>query len=288
MKTRVIAFANQKGGVGKTTTSLNVGACLADKGEKVLLIDLDPQAHLTSGLGINPSDLKMTIYDVLLDAKKGTRRAVIPTGYNNLDIVPSHINLSSAEIEMVPFYSREFVLKKAFEEITDEYDFILIDCPPSLSLLTVNALTAARELIIPVQAHHFALDGMEKMIDMVNIIKEEMNDELHLIGIVLTQVDTRTNVFQEVIARLRGNQYLSDKLYDTFIRVNIKLVEAARRGVPVIHYNKTCLGAMAYRELTEEILKIPDVAPEKLSGEEAEEEPVEVLEGDQKGILWRR
>lgn len=256
MSARIIAFANQKGGVGKTTTTLNVGACLADAGKKVLFVDLDPQANLTSGIGINSHNLEVSIYNVLLDAKKGIKRGIISTSYKNIDIVPSHINLSSAEIEMVPLYGREFVLKKAMEEVINDYDFTLIDCPPSLSLLTVNALTTAKDIIIPVQAHHFALDGLEKLLDMVNIIKEEMNEDLQIRGVVLTLVDTRTNVFQEVIERLKNNPEIKDKIYNTFIRVNIKLVEAAKNGIPVIYYDKSCHGSEAYKELTKEILKV--------------------------------
>ncbi|MDP8263124.1 MAG: AAA family ATPase [Candidatus Ancaeobacter aquaticus] len=255
MEARIIAISNQKGGVGKTTTTLNVGACLADIGKKVLFIDLDPQANLTTGIGIDPNNVDISIYDVLLNAKKGIKRAIVQTNYKNLDIVRGHINLSSAEIEMVPLYGREFVLKKAVEKIINEYDFILIDCPPSLSLLTVNGLITAKELIIPVQAHHFSLDGLEKLLDVVTIIKEEMNEELQLAGVFLTLVDTRTSVFQQVWGKLKNNQRISDKVLKTFIRVNIKLVEAANEGIPIIYYNSTCHGAIAYRELTKEILE---------------------------------
>lgn len=257
MDTRIIAFANQKGGVGKTTTALNVGACLAEKDKRVLFIDMDPQANLTSGIGVDPGKIELSMYDVLLNAKKGIKRVIIPTRYKNLSIAPSHINLSSAEIEMVPLYGREFVLKKAIEKdkISDEYDFILIDCPPSLSLLTVNGLTTANELIIPMQAHHFALVGLTKLLEMVSIIKEEMNDKLEIIGVLLTMVDTRTNVAKEVQDRLREIPEVKDKIFNTIIGVNIKLVEAVKKGVPIIYYRSSSHGALAYQELTEEILR---------------------------------
>ena len=193
MSCRVIAIANQKGGSGKTTTAINVSACLGELGKRVLAIDMDPQFNLTSGFGVNPEELGESIYDVLVAPKKGIKRIIRSTKFKRLDVAPSHIDLSSAEIEMVPVYGREFVLKKALSDVKEEYDFIIIDCPPSLSLLTVNGLTSAEELIIPVQSHHFALVGLEKLMDMFDIVKDEMNEAIRLLGVVVTMFDSRTN-----------------------------------------------------------------------------------------------
>ncbi len=252
---KVIAIANQKGGCGKTTTAINVSACLGKLGKRVLAIDMDPQANLTSGLGINSEELNESIYNVLIEPKKGIKRIIHSTRFKGIDVAPSHINLAGAEIEMVPLYGREFVLKKALENIKDDYDFILIDCPPSLSLLTVNALTSASELIIPVQAHHFALGGLTKLMDMFDIVKEEMNEGISLLGVVVTMFDSRANVSKDALDILKKDKQVSGKLFKSIIRMNIKLVESGKEGAPIIYYDKDCHGATAYMSLTREVIQ---------------------------------
>lgn len=249
---RVIAIGNQKGGVGKSVTAVNLGACLGKAGKKVLLVDIDPQANLTKSLGVH--DYKLSIYNALLNPKVGIRDVIIQTKFRNLDLVPSHIDLSSADIEMVPLYGREFLLRKKLKEVTPDYDFIIIDCPPSLSLLAVNALIAATEVLVPVQAHHFALEGLSKLLDVFDIIKDEMNEDLKFLGVVVTMYDSRTNISKEAVERLQKDKRLKNRIFKTMIRMNIRLAESGKKGVPVIYYNKGCHGSLAYTELAQEIL----------------------------------
>lgn len=254
-KCRLIAVGNQKGGVGKTVTTLNIGACLAHFGKKVLLIDMDPQANLTKSAGLN--DYKNSVYNLLLSNEANAQNVIYPTRFKNLHIIPSHIDLSSAEIEMVPLYGREFLLKKKLADIVHDYDFIIIDCPPSLSLLMVNALTTAKELLIPVQAHHFALEGLSKLMDIFDIIKGEMNEDLNLLGVVVTMFDPRTRISKDAVDTLKQNPRIKDKLFKTIVHTNVKLVESGKKGMPIIYYRKNCHGSKAYMALAKEILSKP-------------------------------
>src|SRR5579862_7775465 len=234
---RAIAIMNQKGGVGKTTTALNLGAALAQRGKKVLLIDLDPQANLTLGLGRRAADLSQSVYELLTDQKADAMKYVVETAWEGLHLVPSHIDLSGAEIEMVPMIGRETRLSKALESAREHYDYILIDCLPSLSLLTVNAMAAASEVFVPLQAHPFALEGLGKLFEVVGMIREAMNPALRVSGVLVTMFDGRTNVSKDVLETLRRDERLREHIFSTTIRVNIRVAESQKEGVPVIVYD---------------------------------------------------
>lgn len=247
---RVIAIINQKGGSGKTTTAVNLGAYLARLSKTVLLIDLDPQANSTIHLGLKPHEVEMSIYDIMMD-EKSFSDIVLDTEVENLSIAPANINLSGAEIELAGIVGREMVLKDAVEEIKNGYDYILIDCPPSLGLLTVNALTIAKELIIPVQTEFFALEGMGKLFQTVEVVKKRLNRDLKITGIIPTMFDTRTNMSREVIEKIR--EYFGDRVYKTMIRKNVRLAEASSHGKPIVLYDSHSTGAQDYEALSKEV-----------------------------------
>jgi chromosome partitioning protein len=247
---RVIAVINQKGGSGKTTTAVNLGAYLARLGKTVLLIDLDPQANSTIHLGLKPHEVEMSIYDIMMD-EKSFSDIVLGTEIENLYIAPANINLSGVEIELAGIVGREMVLKDAVEEIKNDYDYILIDCPPSLGLLTVNALTMAKELIIPVQTEFFALEGMGKLFQTVEVVKKRLNRDLKITGIVPTMFDTRTNMSREVIEKIR--EYFGGRVYKTMIRKNVRLAEASSHGKPIVLYDPHSTGAQDYEALSKEV-----------------------------------
>jgi chromosome partitioning protein len=254
MPCRTIAIMNQKGGVGKTTTTLNLGAALAEAGKRVMLVDLDPQANLTQGLGVEVSGLQQSTYDALTNPDSDINTIVQATKWDRLDIAPSHIDLSGAEIEMVTMYGREGRLASSLRNVTLCYDYVLIDCLPSLSLLTINAMTASDEILVPMQAHPFALEGLGKLFDVFGLIHGHMNPRLKLGGVLVTMFDTRTNVSKEVVDRLRADPRTDSALFQTVVRQNIKIAESQSVGVPVIHYDPTCHGAVAYRELAQEVI----------------------------------
>lgn len=247
---RVIAIINQKGGSGKTTTAVNLGAYLARLSKTVLLIDLDPQANSTIHLGLKPHEVEMSIYDIMMD-EKSFSDIVLDTEVENLSIAPANINLSGVEIELAGIVGREMVLKDAVEEIKNGYDYILIDCPPSLGLLTVNALTIAKELIIPVQTEFFALEGMGKLFQTVEVVKKRLNRDLKITGIIPTMFDTRTNMSREVIEKIR--EYFGDRVYKTMIRKNVRLAEASSHGKPIVLYDSHSTGAQDYEALSQEV-----------------------------------
>ena len=255
MPVRIIAIMNQKGGVGKTTTAINLGAALAERGRRTLLVDLDPQANLTRGLGISHEevDVGKSIYDVMIDHKVELSQAARRTRWEHLDIVPSHIDLSGAEIEMVAMIGRELRLKRALGELPASYDYIIIDCLPSLSLITVNACAAATEVFVPMQAHPFALEGLGKLFEVLDLVKAEINPTLELTGVVVTMFDPRTNISREVMDKLSAHPRLGGKLFKTVVRQNIRIAESQGAGMPVIHFDKSCHGAEAYRALAAEV-----------------------------------
>ena len=249
---RIIAIANQKGGVGKTTTSVNLSACLAFLGKKVLLIDIDPQGNASSGLGVRKGDLESCIYDVLIN-DEDIKDVIQQTGVENLYVVPATISLAGAEIELVSTISREVRLKRAVQEIKSNFDFIIIDCPPSLGLLTINALTASDAIIIPVQCEYYALEGLSQLLSTIRLVQKHLNKELMIDGVLLTMLDARTNLGIQVIDEVK--RYFQDKVYRSIIPRNVRLSEAPSHGKPIILYDAKSRGAEIYLEFAREVIK---------------------------------
>lgn len=249
---KIIAVANQKGGVGKTTTSMNLAASLAALEKKVLLVDADPQANASSGLGVDSSQLDCSIYEVLV-GKADIREAVYTTDFENLDILPSHINLVGAEIELLNMQQRERVMAKMFAEIRGDYDFIIIDCSPSLGIITVNALTAADSVIIPVQCEYFALEGISKLLNTIKIVKTRMNPRLEIEGFLLTMYDSRLRLANQIYEEVK--RHFRELVFKTVIQRNVKLSEAPSHGVPAILYDADAAGSKAHLALAQEIIE---------------------------------
>lgn len=249
---RIIAITNQKGGVGKSTTAVNVSAYLSSYGYKTLLIDLDPQSNSTSGLGLNPADVKESIYEILIH-DRDPKGIILDTSYKNLRILPSSIQLAGAEVELVSSLKREFKLKEAIEKIEKDYDFILIDCPPALGLLTINALAAAKEVIIPIQCEYYALEGLGQLLSTIKLVKKNLNDKLKIKGAIMTMYDPRLKLAEQVIEEVKN--YFSDKVYKTVIPRNVRLSEAPSYGKPIMEYDPHCKGAEAYGNFTKEVIK---------------------------------
>lgn len=248
---RVIAVANQKGGVGKTTTTVNLAACLAENGKKVLLVDIDPQGNSTSGLGIDKRRCEKTVYDCLVGGETMDKVAV-KTPYDNLYVCPSNLSLSGAELELISVMGRENQLKNSIAPIISDYDYILIDTPPSLGLITINTLTAAGSVIIPIQCEFYALEGVSQLTDTIRRIKKALNPSVYIEGIVMTMYDARTNLAIQVVDEVK--RFFPGKVYKTIIPRNVRLSEAPGFGRPVIYYDKDSKGAEAYTELAEEIM----------------------------------
>ena len=249
---RIIAVANQKGGVGKTTTAINLSACLAEIGQKVLVIDMDPQGNTTSGYGIDKNQLSNTIYEMIIGECE-LEECLIKDIIENLSLLPSTVNLSGAEIELIGVDRREYILKDKVEQERDNYNFIIIDCPPSLSMLTVNAMTTADTVIVPIQCEYYALEGLSQLIHTINLVKQRLNPELEIEGVVFTMYDARTNLSLQVVENVKNN--LNQSIYKTIIPRNIRLAEAPSHGMPINLYDSKSTGAEAYRLLAQEVLR---------------------------------
>lgn len=271
---RIIAIANQKGGVGKTTTSINLAAALAEKGKRVLLIDTDPQGNATSGFGIEKNDLEYTIYELVLE-ECGIRDCIIEEVIPNVSIIPANVNLAAAEIELIGVDRKEFILKNEVDYVYDRYDYIIIDCPPSLNMLTINSMTTADSILVPIQCEYYALEGLSQLIHTVNLVKERLNPNLVMEGVVFTMFDSRTNLSTQVVENVKSN--LNGYIFETVIPRNIRLAEAPSYGMPIIKYDPKSTGSDAYMSLAEELLSKYEPCPKD------EEKPEEEKKDDKKG-----
>lgn len=251
---RMIAVANQKGGVGKTTTSINLSACLAEKGKKVLLVDIDSQGNTTSGLGLEKNELEKTIYEVLREEISVEDAIVeIEDCFGNLFLIPSNRNLAGAEIELITSENMQYILKEKLAPIKDQYDYIILDCPPALGMLTVNAMTASDSVLVPIQCEFYALDGLSQLIYTINLIQENLNPSLEIEGVVFTMYDARTNLSLQVVENVKDN--LNQNIYKTIIPRNVRLAEAPSHGLPINLYDKKSSGAEAYHLLADEVIE---------------------------------
>ena len=249
---RIIAIANQKGGVGKTTTAINLSACLAEAGKRVLMLDCDPQGNATSGLGVNKNTVELTSYDILI-GDASAEEAIIHTEYERLDVIASNINLSGAEIELIGIEQKEFILKKQIDKIKENYDFIIIDCPLSLNMLTVNAMTTADTVLVPIQCEYYALEGLSQLIHTINLVNQRLNPRLKMEGVVFTMYDARTNLSLQVVENVKAT--LRQTIYKTIIPRNVRLAEAPSHGMPINVYDSRSAGAESYRLLAEEVIE---------------------------------
>ncbi|GBG06591.1 sporulation initiation inhibitor Soj [Paenibacillus sp. MY03] len=254
---KIIAIANQKGGVGKTTTSVNLSACLASLGKKVLLVDIDPQGNTTSGLGINKADVSNCIYDVLIN-EVHPKDAMVETSVPGLTVIPATIQLAGAEIELVPTISRELRLKKSLHMVKNDFDYVIIDCPPSLGILTINSLTAADSVLIPIQCEYYALEGLSQLLNTVRLVQKHLNTSLQIEGVLLTMLDARTNLGIQVIEEVK--KYFQQKVYQTIIPRNVRLSEAPSHGQAIITYDPRSKGAEVYLELAKEVVMYEQAA----------------------------
>ncbi|NBK90613.1 ParA family protein [bacterium 1XD21-13] len=248
---RVIAIANQKGGVGKTTTAINLSAALAEKNKQVLLIDLDPQGNATSGVGMDKTQLENTVYDLIL-GEISIQECIEYTEFENFYMIPSNVDLAAAEIELIGIPQKEFIIRKEVEKIKDKFDFVVIDCPPSLNLLTINAMTTADTVLVPIQCEYYALEGLSQLIHTINLVRERLNPYLDIEGIVFTMFDARTNLSLQVVENVRAN--VKQRVYATIIPRNVRLAEAPSHGYPITIYDSKSAGAESYRSLAEEVI----------------------------------
>jgi chromosome partitioning protein len=253
---KAIAIFNQKGGVGKTNTNINLAACLAMKGKKVLILDIDPQGNTTSGIGVSKRNLKNTVYNILIDKNYDPRKAIMHTSTENLDLIPASVDLAGAEVELVQIEEREKTLKIGLDKVRDDYDYIFIDCPPSLGLLTINSLTAVDSVLIPIQCEFYALEGVSQLVSTIELVKKSLNPKLEIQGVVLSMFDGRTNLSIAVVQEVK--KYFGDKVYSTVIPRNVRLAEAPSFGLPIIKYDPKSRGAEAYRDFADEFLELEE------------------------------
>ena len=248
---RVIAVANQKGGVGKSTTAINLSACLAEKGKKVLAIDIDPQGNTTSGLGVDKNNVENTLYELLLGEAEA-KDTIVKDVVENVDLIPSNVNLSGAEIELIGVENKEYIIRNEMEKVKERYDFVIIDCPPALSMLTINAMTTADSVLVPIQCEYYALEGLSQLIHTINLVQERLNPALIIEGVVFTMYDARTNLSLQVVENVKDN--LDQTIYKTIIPRNIRLAEAPSYGMPINLYDPKSTGAESYLLLAEEVI----------------------------------
>ena len=257
---KIIAIANQKGGVGKTTTAINLSAALAEEGKKILVVDIDPQGNCTSGFGIDKNRQENTVYELLLDdcsinecMVRDVLKGIGDESASGIDLIPSNVNLAASEIELIGIPRKEFILRDALDYIRDDYDYVIMDCPPSLNVLTVNAMAAADSVIVPIQCEYYALEGLSQLIHTINLVKERLNRRLDIEGIVFTMFDARTNLSAQVVENVK--QHVEQHIYETVIPRNIRLAEAPSYGEPITVYDKKSSGAAAYRKLAKEVIE---------------------------------
>lgn len=248
---RIIAVANQKGGVGKTTTSINLSACLAERGKRVLTVDVDPQGNTSSGLGVDKNNINDTIYQLII-GQSTIEECIIPNVFENLSLLPSNVNLAGAEIELIGIDEKEYILKKEIEKVRDNYDYIIIDCPPSLNTLTVNAMTTADTVLVPIQCEYYALEGLSQLIHTINLVKKRLNPTLEIEGVVFTMYDSRTNLSLQVVENVKSN--LKQNIYKAIIPRNVRLAESPSHGLPINIYEPKSAGAEGYRLLADEVI----------------------------------
>lgn len=252
---RIIAVANQKGGVGKTTTAINLSACLAEKGKKVLTVDVDPQGNTSSGLGVDKNAVQNSIYQLMI-GECTIEQCIQHNVLDNLSLIASNVNLAGAEIELIGIEEKEFIMKKSIDKVKDDYEYIIIDCPPSLNTLTVNAMTTANTILVPIQCEYYALEGLTQLVHTINLVKERLNPYLAIEGVVFTMYDARTNLSLQVVENVKNN--LQQNIYKSIIPRNVRLAEAPSHGMPITMYDRKSSGAEAYRDLADEVIARED------------------------------
>ncbi len=249
---RIIAIANQKGGVGKSTTAINLSSCLGEMGQKVLTIDMDPQGNTTSGMGVDKDEQENTVYELLL-GETNIEDCILKLDFDGLSLIPSNVNLAGAEIELIGIEEKEYILKNQVEKVKNDYDYIIVDCPPSLNMLTINAMTTANTVLVPIQCEYYALEGLSQLMHTIELVQERLNPELEMEGVVFTMYDARTNLSLQVVENVKNN--LNQQIYKTIIPRNVKLAEAPSYGLPITIYDSRSAGAESYRQLADEVIQ---------------------------------
>lgn len=248
---RIIAIANQKGGVGKSTTAINLSSCLGEMGQKVLTIDMDPQGNTTSGMGVEKEEQENTVYELLLGECE-IEETILELEFDNISLIPSNVNLAGAEIELIGIEGKEYILRNQIDKVKEQYDYIIIDCPPSLNMLTINAMTTADTVLVPIQCEYYALEGLSQLMHTIELVQERLNPDLEIEGVVFTMYDARTNLSLQVVENVKNN--LNQNIYKTIIPRNVRLAEAPSHGLPINYYDTKSTGAESYRLLAEEVI----------------------------------